>query len=191
MVLFEEHRGLDSPLVETIWRTQSESAGTFLSHAVSQWEIVVMHQQGRTAITVRGPETKATTAHCPTHAAFVGITLKLGAWMPLLPTGARLDGEVILPLTTRKSFWLNDKAWPFPDYDNADTFVEKLVRDGLLMREPIVDAALQGHLKDRSRRTIQRRFLHATGLTLNYVRQIERARGRGALRARSVYSRHR
>jgi AraC-like DNA-binding protein len=174
--LFEEDRGSDSPVVETIWRTQSESAGAFLSHAVSSWEIVVMQQYGRTGITVRGPETKATTARCPPHAEFVGITLKLGAFMPLLPTGNRVDGEVILPVATKKSFWLNGSVWQFPDYDNADTFVERLVRDGLLMREPLVEAALQGHLKEVSRRTVQRRFLRATGLTLSCVRQIERAR---------------
>ena len=186
MFIFEEDRGSDSPFVETIWRTQSESAGTFLSRAVSHWEIVVMQQHGRTGITVRGPETKATTAHCPPNAEFVGITFKLGACMPLLPTGDRLDGEVILPLATSKSFWLNGSAWQFPDYDNADMFVERLVRDGLLIREPIVDAALQGQLKELSRRTIQRRFLRATGLTLSYVRQIERAREAEALLERGV-----
>lgn len=187
MFIFEEDRGSDSPFVKTIWRTQSESAGTFLSRAVSHWEIVVMQQYGRTGITVRGPETKATTAHCPPDAEFVGITLKLGACMPLLPAGDRLDGEVILPLATSTSFWLNGgSAWQFPDYDNADTFVERLVHDGLLIREPIVDAALQGQLKDLSRRTIQRRFLRATGLTLSYVRQIERAREAEALLEQGV-----
>jgi AraC-like DNA-binding protein len=176
MFIFEEVRASDSPFVEMIWRTQSESAGTFLSRAVSHWEIVVTKQNGRTSITVRGPETKATTAHCPPNAEFFGITFKLGTFMPLLPTGDRLDGEVILPEATNRSFWLNGSAWQFPDYDNADTFVDRLVRDGLLIREPIVDAALQGQLKELSLRTIQRRFLRATGLTLNSVRQIERAR---------------
>src|SRR5260221_2766791 len=126
MFIFEEDRGSDSPFVETIWRTQSESAGTFPSRAVSHWEIVVMQQNGRTGITVRGPETKATTAHCPPNAEFVGITFKLGACMPLLPTVDRLDGEGILPEATSKSFWLNGSAWQFPDYDNADTILQTL-----------------------------------------------------------------
>ncbi len=42
--------------------------------------------------------------------------------------------------------------------------------------DPVVDAALQGQLQDRDLRTIQRRFLRATGLTQSAVRQIERAR---------------
>jgi methylphosphotriester-DNA--protein-cysteine methyltransferase len=67
-------------------------------------------------------------------------------------------------------------AWHFPDYDNADTFVEHLVREGLLVREPAIDAALQGHLQDLSLRSIQRRFLQTAGVTQSTARQIERAR---------------
>ena len=50
------------------------------------------------------------------------------------------------------------------------------MRKGLLARDPVVDAALQGRLQDRSLSTIQRRFLRATGLTQSAARQIERAR---------------
>jgi AraC-like DNA-binding protein len=50
------------------------------------------------------------------------------------------------------------------------------VRAGLLFHEPLVEAVLQGQLKDRSLSTIQRRFLRATGITQSTVRQIERAR---------------
>lgn len=50
------------------------------------------------------------------------------------------------------------------------------MREGLLARDPVVDALLEGHLKDRSPSTIQRRFLRATGLTQSAARQIERAR---------------
>ena len=50
------------------------------------------------------------------------------------------------------------------------------MRKGELARDPVVDAALQGHLQDRERGTIQRHFLRVTGLTQSAVRQIERAR---------------
>ncbi len=50
------------------------------------------------------------------------------------------------------------------------------MRKGELARDPIVNAALQGHLKDRDPRTLQRHFLRVTGLTQSAVRQIERAR---------------
>lgn len=81
-----------------------------------------------------------------------------------------------LPLASKNSFWLFGSPWQLPDYDNADTFVGWLVSEGLLVRDPVVDAALQGHLEDRSLSTIQRRFRHSTGLTQSAARQIERAR---------------
>jgi AraC-like DNA-binding protein len=68
----------------------------------------------------------------------------------------------------------------------VETFVDRLVRDGLLVREPVVDAALQGQLSDLSLRSVQRRFLRATGLTHGAVCQIKRARKAAALLAEGV-----
>jgi AraC-like DNA-binding protein len=84
--------------------------------------------------------------------------------------------DTTLPDAGSQSFWLHGAAWQFPNFDNTDTFIERLTREGLLAREPIVEAALQGQLKDVSLRSVQRRFLRATGLTHNLVYQIERAR---------------
>lgn len=68
--IFDE-RPSDAPFVEKIWRTQSERAGSFISQAASQWEMVVTTYQGKTTFTVRGPETKATPADCPPDASFL------------------------------------------------------------------------------------------------------------------------
>ncbi|MBO0789895.1 MAG: AraC family transcriptional regulator [Ktedonobacteraceae bacterium] len=186
MIFAFDERPSDSPFIETIWRTQSERPGTFISRAVSHWEMVVTKQNGRITVCVRGPETKATLAHCPEHAEFFGIQFKLGTFMPQLPTGNLLDGDITLPEATTRSFWLLGSAWQLPDYENAETFVNRLVRDSLLVREPVVGAALQGQLKELSLRSIQRRFLRATGLTQGAVRQIERAREAEALLEQGV-----
>ncbi len=177
MIIFDEDRPSDSPFVERVWRCHSEGAAPFLSIAASRCELVVSRLQGKVTMTVRGPETRATPlGDCPGDGEWLGILLKLGAFLPLLPTRTLVDAEVNLPAVSRNSFRLFGSAWQLPDYDNADTFVDWLVRKSLLAREPIVDAALQGHLKDRSLSTIQRRFLRATGLTQSAARQIERAR---------------
>ena len=88
----------------------------------------------------------------------------------------KLRGKVTLPEATSTSFWLGGSAWQVPDYDNADTFADWLVREGLLLRESIVGAALQDQPQDLSLSTIQRRFLRAIGVTQSAARQIERAR---------------
>jgi AraC-like DNA-binding protein len=176
MIFIFEERASDSSFVETIWRTRSESAGSFISRAVSHWEIVVTKQDGKTTLTLRGPETQAIPAPCPANAEFLGIQFKLGAFMPHLPVSNLVDNAITLPEATSQSFWLHHSAWQFPHYDDADTFVDQLVREGLLVREPIVDAVLRGQLQERSLRSIQRHFIQATGLTHCTIQQIERAR---------------
>jgi helix-turn-helix protein len=176
MLFTFEDRPSDSPFVERIWRAHSERPGSFLSVAMSHWEMVVTRQYGKTFLTVRGPETRATPLDCSADGEWLGIRFKLGTVMPHLPASHLVDGAVNLPDAGSRSFWLHHSAWQFPDFDNADTFVERLVRDGLLLREGVVQAALQGPLKDLSLRTAQRHFLRTTGLTHSAVRQIERAR---------------
>jgi hypothetical protein len=178
-VLFNfEERPSDSPFIEAIWRTQSERAGVFSSVAASQGELVLSKHKGQITFTVRGPETKATPAHCEwVDAEFLGIVFKLGTFFPHLPPGKVMNrNDVHLPQATSKTFWLYGSTWQFPDYENADTFVDRLVREGLLVHDSIVDATRQGQVQDLSLRSIQRRFLRATGLTYGGVCQIERAR---------------
>ena len=174
--IFDE-RPSDAPFVEEIWRTQSESAGSFISQAASQWEMVVTTYQGKTTFTVRGPETKATPADCPPDAEFFGIVLKLGAFMPHLPLGKLRDrNDATLPEASSQSFWLHGSAWQFPDFENADTFVSRLVQQDLLVHDPLVETVLQNRPLEMSLRSVQRRFLQATGLTRGAFEQIERAR---------------
>ena len=176
MIFTFEERPSDSPFVERIWRAHSERAGSFLSVAASHWEMVVTRQYGKTFLTVRGPETKATPLHCAADGEWLGIRFKLGTVMPHLPASNLVDGAVNLPDAGSRSFWLHRSACQFPDFENADTFVDRLVRDDLLVRTTMVQAALQDQLKDLSLRTVQRHFLRTTGLTHSAVRQIERAR---------------
>jgi AraC-like DNA-binding protein len=174
-IIFEE-RLSDSPFVERVWRCHSERAGTFHSIAMNNWEMVMTKYAGRLSVTVRGPETKATRVYCPAGGEWLAIRFKLGTFMPHLPASSLVDGAVTVPEATQRSFWLHGAAWQYPTYDNADTFVDRLVRDGLLVREPVVATAVQRQRTDLSPRSIQRRFMYATGLTHGAARQIERAR---------------
>ena len=172
-----EERLSDSPFVKRIWRAQSERTGGFLSVAASQWEMVVSMYRGEITMTVRGPETKPTPMNVTlVGAEFFGIIFKHGTVLPYLPADALVDGDVDLPDASSKSFWLNGSAWQFPNYENADTFVDRLVRDDLLVCDPIVESVLRGEPQELSPRSIQRRVLQATGLTQSSIRQIERAR---------------
>ena len=187
MKIIIEERPSDSPFIERIWRSYSDEINTFTSIAANHLDLVVWKYQGETNIALRGPETKATTSPVPEYAEFFGIVFKVGAFMPHLPVGQLVDSGVNLPDASSQSFWLKGAAWQFPTYENADTFVNRLVREDLVVHEPVVDAVIRGHLPDMSLRSIQRRFLQATGLTYRTMYQIERAR-RAALLLRQGVS---
>src|SRR6187551_2681290 len=118
---------------DRVWRSHSDQSGVFLSVAAIHFEIAVTRLRGKTFITLRGPETKATSADCPAEGEWLGIRFKLGTFMPLLAPGQLLDrNAVTLPDATSRSFWLNGSPWEYPDFENAETFVNRLVRKGIL-----------------------------------------------------------
>jgi hypothetical protein len=177
MIFRFEERESTSPFVDRVWRADSERAGSFSSVATSQWEMVISKYRGETTITLRGPETTATSLDCSlVGAEWMGIVFKHGTVLPYLPAGMLVDGDIDLPDASGTAFWLQGSAWQFPNYDNADAFVARLTRRKLLVRDPVVESAMRGEPQELSPRSIQRHFLQATGLTQGSIRQIERAR---------------
>jgi AraC-like DNA-binding protein len=177
MDLVCEERPSDSPLVETIWRSQSEYGGTFISMAENQYSLVVTRFRRRTFLTLRGPASHALAAYNPPDAEFFGIQFKPGVFMPDFPASMVVERQDLsLPEAAGNSFWLHGSVWQYPNYENADTFVDWLVRKDLLVHDLLVEAVLNGQPADTSIRTVHRRFLRATGLTHGSIYQIDRAR---------------
>jgi AraC-like DNA-binding protein len=177
MFLHFEDRPSDSPLVERIWRSHSERADRFTSIAASHFEMAVTRLCGKMFLTLRGPETRASTVDCPADGEWLGIRFALGTFMPRLTPGQLRDRrDVTLPDASCRAFWLNGSAWEYPDFENADTFVARLAREGIITRNPDVAVALRSEPLPQSLRSMQRHFLRATGLTHRTVRQIERGR---------------
>jgi len=172
---FEERRS-DSPFVERIWMTQSERASSFTSISTVFWSMVISKWRGHITISLHGPETGATCKEFPAEGEWFGIAFKLGTFVPQLSPSSLIDGNVVLPGTSGRSFSLGHSAWQFPTYENADTFVDQLVRSGILVHDPVMSAIHQGQSPSLSLRTIQYRFLRSTGLSQRTIRQIERAR---------------
>jgi hypothetical protein len=181
-----ERRSSRTPMVEQTWRTRSEPEDSFISVAVSHWKMVVTRQRGTARLTVRGPETKATTVAIPLEAEFFGIEFSLGSFMPSLPPGKLLDSSLTLPSATKTSFWLDGSEWELPGPDNADVFADKLVRAGLLVHDPVASAALQGDVEGLSTRSVERRMSRATGLTRGAIGQIRRAERAAEMLRRGV-----
>lgn len=188
MIFSIEERPSDSPFIERIWHAKTESVGTFISQAATRCEMVIIKNKGKTTVTVRGPETKATPLPVQSLGAeYFGITFITGAYIPQLPPKELINrSDVNLPEASKQSFWLDGSTWQIPNYENADTFVDRLVQENLLVRDPVVEAVLEGRSPDLSIRSVQYRFLQATGLTQSTIRQIKRARLAAALLEQGV-----
>lgn len=177
MFLVFEDRPSDSPFIERVWRCHSERAGLFHSIASPHWEMAVTRHRGRTFLTIRGPETKATMCDCPAEGEWLGIRFKLGTFMPKLPVSRLIDRQdVDLPSLSHDSFWFEGDVWEYPSFENAESFVARLVMNGFVTRDGAVQAALAGDREAFSLRSIQRHFRMATGMTQATYRQIDRAR---------------
>ncbi|QKW11010.1 helix-turn-helix domain-containing protein [Streptomyces sp. NA04227] len=172
-----ESRPSELPYIERVWRSRSGDVGRMMSVATSHWELVFWEHQGHMQAAVLGPEAKATHAPVPGDTVFFGISFALGTSMPHIPVSGLVGGNAAIPDVTRRSLWLKGSAWHVPDYDNAEAFVRRMVREGIVDLDPVVPAVLGGTGRpDVSDRTLQRRFVAATGLTQGAIRQIHRAR---------------
>ena len=171
-----EHRPSASPLIAQVWRAHSTGVDTMTSVANSTWELVVWAEGEQLLTTVRGPETRASTARVPHDSSSLGILFAHGVHMPHLPVTGLVDAETPPRPARDGTLRLRDGAYPLPTFDAAEQLVERLVADGVLVRDSLVADVLDGLAPTVTSRTVQRRVHATTGLTLGTIRQIARAR---------------
>jgi AraC-like DNA-binding protein len=171
-----EGRKSDSPYIEAVWRGLAGSDYAPVCPASSHWHLLFLKQDGKVKVSVEGPLTQATPVSQAEGTEWFGITFPLGTFLPSVAARNLLDERAVLPLAAKASFELADSRWQFPDYENVETFVNRLVREHALVSDPVVKAVLTGQQPEISSRTVRRRFLYATGLTYKALSQIERAK---------------
>ena len=186
MSIIHEERVSDSPYIETVMRGRTTCDGTMIRPASVHWHMVLRRLNGKVQLLVVGPWTKSGLISFSAGAELLWIKFKLGTFMPHWPAGHFLDLETILPDASSRAFWLNGSSWQFPDYDNVETFVNRLAQKDVLVLDPIVKAALQDDLPEMSPRTLRHRFLRATGLPQGHIRQLMRAQQAQALLQQGV-----
>jgi AraC-like DNA-binding protein len=180
MSYFEE-RPSDSPYVEAITHGIITRADTMIRPAETRWHLVLVRAEGTQRAIVVGPWTSAGVATFGGEAEVLWLRFKLGTYMPHMPVRTIINSETRLPEASSHRFLLDGTAWQFPDWENADTFVDRIVRRGVLARDALVDDVLQKQPHALASRTVRHRFLHATGLTQRHIVQVERAQRAAAL----------
>jgi hypothetical protein len=177
-----DDRASASPFVERIWRSRSRTGGPFLSMAEGNLELVIARMPGFLAVTLRGPVSRGSIIQCPPNGEWLAIRFRLGTYLPRIDTAALIDHQDLqLPVLPNGRFWLSDQAWDIPRYDNAEDFVSRLARAGIIARSHATDAAIDGDVDWMSTRSVQRHFRRVTGMTFSSYQQIQRARHAAAL----------
>jgi AraC-like DNA-binding protein len=186
MSILLEQRHSESPFIETIMHGHTVSEKSVIRPAENHWHMVFVKHQGAVKPIVVGPLTISGIASWKKDAEILWIKFKPGTFMPKLPFKQLIDKETFLPDATSQSFWLHGSAWQIPRFEDVETFVDWLMRDEVLAHDPIVKAVLQNRPQDLSPRTVRHRFLQATGLSQNDIRQIQRAQHTEALLRQGV-----
>lgn len=175
MSMISEERLSDSPYVESVTRGRTLSEGAAIRPAEIHWHMVFVKHPGGTLALAVGPLTTSGIASWGEGGEILWIKFKLGVFMPHLPMQGYLNAEQTLPDASRDRFWLKGAARQIPDFENVESFIDRLVREEDLVCDPAVSSSLQDGPLEMSDRTLRHRFLQATGQTQNHVRQYERA----------------
>lgn len=178
-------RHADLPFVEAVTHWVIGDEDKIIAAPDGCWDLVVLKQEGSTHILLTGQTTHAVPLPFTRGDEITTISFKASAFLSLIPAAAILDRGILLP-TTGGHFQLACDVFEIPTFDNAEGFVQKLMKQEHIHQDDVVDETLRDHPPAYSPRSIQRRFLRATGMTHNDFRQIRRARLAAALLQKGI-----
>ena len=175
MTIVFEQRASDSPYLESVTHGYTVSNGRTIRPAEYCWHMVFVKEGGSFHPIIAGPFTSAGDVSWSKNAEILWLKFKPGVFMPHLPFSHLLNSELALPEATGQSFWLKSATWASPTFENAEIFVNRLVKDEVLVQDSVVSAVLQGQPHDMAPRTVRHRFQRATGQTQKQIQQARRA----------------
>ncbi len=168
-------RPVDSPLVESISSVRFTATGQTLMQPDGCWDIAIIKRGDETLVLRTGLTTRPVVYEHEAGDEQLVVTFKPHSFMPLMPGEVMRDVGVMLEKFGRGEFWIGTDVREIPTFENADVFVERLVRDGIVANNELVASVVDGQPKAMTERTMQRHFLKTTGLTYKHFTLVQRA----------------
>lgn len=175
MPIRRTQRSADSDLVERITHVVYDGAAGDVTTPDGCWDIVFRKRRGVSQVLQTGLITRPIALDYESGDAYLSISFKPGVFMPMLPGERMLDRAFFRPSGGARSFWLDGDTMEIPTFENAEAFVGRLLRRGLLTRDETVSRALDGNPAMLSRRTVQRHFRRVLGITPKALQVVLRA----------------
>jgi hypothetical protein len=175
-LIFNEVAG-ELPLVQRVWSASCDATTGFASAAKASSMIAFARGDGGVTVHLRGPETRGTSLTCEEGEEFFGVELRPGAYLPLYPPSGLADlNDALLPTLPGERILLDNREWEMPTAQNVDVFLDRLVRAGLVIFDPLVDEIRHGERpRGMSERIAQMRFRRAVGVSHRKLVSIEQA----------------
>jgi hypothetical protein len=165
------------PLAQRVWSATCDATTGFTSAAKASSMIVFARSDAGLTVHLRGPETAGTSMTCREGWEFFGVDLRLGAYLPLYPPSGLTDlNDALLPTLPGDRILLANQDWETPTEQNVDVFLDRLVRAGLLIFDPLIDEIRHGERpRGMSERIAQIRFRRAVGISHRKLVSIQQA----------------
>lgn len=151
------------------------SAGEFLVPPDNCWDLVFIRRRDRIVALRTGLTTRPDVVTYGPGDEILTLSFLPSTYMPSMPGDAMRDEGVILETFGPRDVWIGRAVREIPTFENAESFVERLARDGIIESNDVVGSIVRGQPKALSERTMQRHFLRTTGLTYKHFTMIERA----------------
>jgi hypothetical protein len=176
-----QSRLLDSPIAKSVSLWRFDSDGEVLMQPDNCWDIAILRSDGRATVLRTGMTTRPDRVSHRAGDEILTVSFRPESFMPLLPGEVMRNAAVVLENFGRKDFSIGGDIREMPNFENAEMFVERLRRDGIVECNPVVASVLGAKPQAISERTLQRHFLRTTGLTYKHFTLIERAQEAAAL----------
>jgi hypothetical protein len=168
-------RPVDSPLVESISSVRFTVTGRTLMQPDGCWDIAIIKRGDETLVLRTGLTTRPVVYEHEAGDEQLVISFKPHSFMPLMPGEVMRDEGVMLEKFGKGGFRIGTDVREIPSFENADVFVDRLVRDGIVANNELVASVVEGQPKAMTERTMQRHFLKTTGLTYKHFTLVQRA----------------
>ncbi|WP_337006347.1 MULTISPECIES: AraC family transcriptional regulator [unclassified Microbacterium] len=171
-----EERHPDSPVLQCVWQARATRDERYLVPAVEYWDIWFAREPGgQTSAGLAGPTLGHRWIRSTIGEHSRGIQLKAHAVLPGVSKLLLRGGEQPL-VVDAGNVTIAHHALPFPEFDDLESFTERLLELDVLRDDEDVRRMLTGDDAGYSERHRQRRVRTATGLTRKQIEQLSRAR---------------
>jgi hypothetical protein len=171
-----EQRRSTSADIRTVWRGLRRRGRRLRDGASEHWGLsFIRRADGSLAAELAGPRVEALPIRSRVGETYWGVELAAHVMIPGVDK-ALLRGDIVELAVADETVVIAEHAYVVPEWEALESFVSRLVADGVMVADADIRRALSGDDRGLSRRSWQRRFSSVTGLRRKEIERLDRSR---------------